>query len=217
MADEQPVVQTPALETKVDVKEPVKETVETTVKTFTEDEINRIVKERLDRERKKYADYNELKQAKVKLDEIESANKTNEEKALAKLKALEDKIAESEKAVQAAELREKKRSALETAKLGIPKDVTLSEMLDMIPGESEEAIESAIMHLKKLFPEKQSAGMGTQTVEVPNAGKKTIDQRLAEIQVQVRDRTIDNRAREELAREMLKLTNRKLREGNANV
>lgn len=208
MVDEQPVVSTPAQIQEAEVKEPI---IETPAKTFSEDDINRIVKERLDRERKKYADYNDLKQAKAKLDEIEMANKSKEEQALAKLQALEAKIAESQKAVQAAELKEKKRAALESAKLGIPKDVTVSELLDMIPGETEEAIDSAITRLKKLFPASKAQGVGTQSAEIPVPAVKSIPQQLAELGAQLKDRTLDNRSREELARQMLRLTNRQMR------
>jgi hypothetical protein len=208
MVEEQSTVSTPAQEKVAEVPETI---ITPTAKTFTEDEINRIVKERLDRERKKYADYNDLKLAKAKLDEIEMASKTNEERALAKLKDLETKLAEQERAVRAADTKEKKRAALESANLGIPKDVTLTELLDMIPGETDEAIESAITRLKKLFPVSKAQGIGTQVTETPNAGKKTIAMRLAEIRVQLKDRTLDNHGRDVLAKEMITLTNRQMR------
>lgn len=210
MADEQPVASTPApTQVAVESKPIIVETPPT--KSFSEDDINRIVRERLDRERKKYSDYDDLKAAKAKLDEIELATKTNEEKALIRLKELEEKLAAKEQAVKQADLREKKRAAIESAGLGLPKDVSVSELMDMIPGESEEAIEAAIGKFKKLFPQSKAQGMGTQTVEAPNAGKKTIDMRLSELQIKLRDRTLDNRTREDLAKEMLSLTNRKMR------
>ena len=208
MVDEQPVASTTAPTQVSEVP------ITPTAKSFTEDDINRIVKERLDRERKKYADYEDLKLAKSKLDEIEMANKSKEEQALAKLLALEAKIAESEKMVRAAEIKERKRAALENAKLGIPKDVALSEMLDMIPGETEEAIESAIMRLKKLFPENKAQGIGTQTT-VEAKAPKTVESRMAEIQIQLKDRALDYRTKENLAREMLSLSNRQMREQNS--
>jgi hypothetical protein len=181
-------------------------------KSFSEDDINRIVRERLDRERKKYSDYDDLKAAKSRLDEIELANKTNEEKALIRLKELEDKLAAKEQAIKQADLREKKRTAIECAGLGLPKDVSVSDLMDMIPGESDEAIEAAIGKFKKLFPINKAQGMGTQVIETPNVGKKTIDMRLAELQFQLKDRSLDNRSREDLAREMLSLNNKKMRE-----
>lgn len=49
-------------------------------KTFTQADLDRIVSERLTRERSKYADYDELKTKAGKLDEIEQANKTEVEK-----------------------------------------------------------------------------------------------------------------------------------------
>lgn len=49
-------------------------------RTFTQDELNVIVSDRLERERKKYADYDDLKAAKARLDEIEQERLTELEK-----------------------------------------------------------------------------------------------------------------------------------------
>ena len=49
-------------------------------KTFTQDELNAIVSDRLKREREKYADYESLKEKATKLDEIEEASKTELQK-----------------------------------------------------------------------------------------------------------------------------------------
>lgn len=62
---------------------------------FTQADIDRIVKERLMREREKlterYADYDALKAAKARLDEIEQARLSDDEKLKARLKELEDR------------------------------------------------------------------------------------------------------------------------------
>lgn len=50
-------------------------------KTFTQEELDRIVGERLTRERAKYPDYEEMKAKAARLDELEEANKTELEKA----------------------------------------------------------------------------------------------------------------------------------------
>lgn len=52
-------------------------------KTFTQADLDRIVAERLTREKSKYADYDELKAKASKLDEQEAANKSDIEKATA--------------------------------------------------------------------------------------------------------------------------------------
>lgn len=210
MVDEQPVASTPS--SVEEVRAEVPETVtEKTGKTFTEDEINRIVKERLDRERKKYSDYNDLKQAKAKLDEIEMASKTKEEQALAKLQALEAKLAEQENKIKQADLKDKKWKALESAKLGIPKDVTLNELLDMMPGESDEDIDAAIGRFKKLFPVSKAQGVGTQVSEMPVAGKKTIEEEIASINAAMRKPGVSQREKEEMTRQVIKLSNMKMR------
>lgn len=50
-------------------------------RVFTQEELDRIVGDRLARERGKYADYDDLKAAAAKLKELEDANKTELEKA----------------------------------------------------------------------------------------------------------------------------------------
>lgn len=68
----------------------------------SQEELDRIVQSRLDRERKKFADYDELKKAAARLSEIESANKTEAEKAAERLAAAEKRAAELEaKAIRA--------------------------------------------------------------------------------------------------------------------
>lgn len=49
-------------------------------KTFTQEEVNKVVKDRLARERQKYADYDELKGKAAQLAEYEEAQKTEHEK-----------------------------------------------------------------------------------------------------------------------------------------
>lgn len=207
MVDEQPVASTTTQE-QASVK-PITEA--PPAKTFSEEDINRIVRERLDRERKKYSDYEELKQAKSKLDEIEMASKTREEQAIAKLQALEAKLADQEAKIKAADIRDKKYTALESAGLNLPRDVSISDLMEMIPGQSEEEIETAIGKFKKLFPASKSQGMGTQVVEAPTPTVKTIDMRLAELGAALKNRSLDNRTKDDLAREMLHLTNKKMR------
>jgi hypothetical protein len=52
------------------------------VKTVPQSEVDRIVNDRLARERAKFADYGDLKAAKQKLDQIEAANASDLEKAV---------------------------------------------------------------------------------------------------------------------------------------
>lgn len=67
-------------------------------KTFTQAEIDRLIEERLQRERKKYSDYDELRAKAEKLDEVEGASKTE-------LQKLAERNAQLEKDLTAANAR----------------------------------------------------------------------------------------------------------------
>ena len=58
----------------------------------TQDDLNKVIDERLKRERAKYADYRDLKAKAAKLDEIEKANQTEAEKAQARIAELETEM-----------------------------------------------------------------------------------------------------------------------------
>ena len=55
----------------------------------SQDDLNRVIDDRLKRERAKYADYKDVKAKAAKLDEIEQANKTEAERVAARIEALE--------------------------------------------------------------------------------------------------------------------------------
>lgn len=86
--------------------------------TFTQADIDRIVQERLERERQKhqktvadkYGDYDELKTAAARLQEIEDANKSEAEKAAERLAKMEKQLAEFQS--QNARLAEERQQAL---------------------------------------------------------------------------------------------------------
>ena len=67
-------------------------------KTFTQDEVNEIVKERLSRERNKYEDYEALKEKAAKFDEIEEQSKTELEKVTERANALQAEVESLKKA-----------------------------------------------------------------------------------------------------------------------
>lgn len=52
-------------------------------KTFTQEELDRVVQDRLKREREKYPDYDELKDKAARFDELDAASKTELERAQA--------------------------------------------------------------------------------------------------------------------------------------
>lgn len=77
-------------------------------KTIPQSELNRIVEERLARERQKYADYDDLKAAASRLKEIEDAGKSEQQKLNDQLADLQKQLAQRDKDVSelaAAKLR----------------------------------------------------------------------------------------------------------------
>lgn len=95
-------------------------------KTFTQAEVDLIVKERLGRERAKYEGFEEYKEKAAQLDAIEEANKTELQKAQDKAAELEKKLNEMETASALRAMREKVAS-----EKGVP--------IDLLTGETEEA------------------------------------------------------------------------------
>lgn len=78
-------------------------------KTFTEEDVNRIVTDRLHRERQKYegVDIEALKAKAAKFDEMEEANKTELQKATDKAAALETELNSLKKENEVREIRDK--------------------------------------------------------------------------------------------------------------
>lgn len=95
---------------------------ETEPKTFTQDEVNAIVADRLNRERSKYADYENLKVKAQKYDEAEEASKTELQKATERADALQKQVDALVSANSIREIREK--VAKET---GVPADLLMGE------------------------------------------------------------------------------------------
>lgn len=94
-------------------------------KTFTQDEVNAIVADRLNRERNKYADYDDLKSKAAKYQEQQEAGKSEIQKLRESNQALLDKLAGAEKAAAIDKARGK--VATDT---GVP--------VELLTGENEE-------------------------------------------------------------------------------
>ena len=96
-------------------QEPSTKAAETEQKTFTQDELNAILNDRLGREKAKYSDYDAMKAKAAKFDELEEANKTELQKASEKVSALQD------------ELNAIKKSNEMAKEMGIPADLLTAE------------------------------------------------------------------------------------------
>lgn len=78
-----------------------------TEKTFTQDEVNGIVSERLKRVEAKYEDYEALKEKAARLDKIEEENKTELERATERAVALQGELDTIKKENELRAIREK--------------------------------------------------------------------------------------------------------------
>lgn len=104
-------------------------------KTFSQEEVNAIVGDRLKREREKYADYESLREKAAKLDEIEEASKSELQKATERAQQLEAELNGLRKADELRKIRES--VANET---GVP--------ANLLSGEDEETLKSQAMAIK---------------------------------------------------------------------
>ncbi len=102
-------------------------TEETTPKTFTQEEVNKIISERLSKEKSKYEGYAELKAKAEKFDAQEEANKSELQKA-------QEKTAKLEAELKAIKVKAEKDAMLSkiSEETGVP--------IKLLDGENEEAI-----------------------------------------------------------------------------
>lgn len=148
------------------MQETVNQETATEVKTFTQDELNAIVADRLDRERKKYEGFEDLKAKAEKFDEIEAANKTELQKATERAEKLEQELNGMKQAETLRGIRDK--VAKET---GVP--------AELLTGTTEEECTTqakSIMEFAKpsTYPSLKDGG------EVTKVGKPTTRQQFAE-------------------------------------
>ena len=101
-------------------------------KTFSQDEVNAIVGERLKRESAKYADYEDLKAKAAKYDEYEAANKSELEKAQEANANLTKELEALKKSNEVREVREK--IAKET---GVPSNLLTADTEDECKAQAE--------------------------------------------------------------------------------
>lgn len=89
------------------VNQEVKATEEqqTATKTFTQAEVDAIVRDRLTRDRAKYADYDTIKEKAERLDKIEEANKTELQRVQERAEAAEKELSQIKQANAIKEMR----------------------------------------------------------------------------------------------------------------
>ena len=133
---------------------------------FTQADLDRIVKDRLTREREKYGDYDALKAKADKFDEIEEASKTELQKATEKAKALQDELDAFKKAESLRMMREK--VAHDT---GVPVNLLTAESEDACKEQAKQILEFS---RPSGYPQVKDGG------EVRTSGKKSTRDSFAE-------------------------------------
>ena len=113
-------------------------------KTFTQEDIDRIINERLAREREKYKDYNDLKKAAEELQKIKESQMTEQEKLQAKLAEYERVMADRE--LELASLRAEQIKTKVLTEMGLP-----LSWASRIFGTTEEEIKADAEEFKKLL------------------------------------------------------------------
>lgn len=119
-------------------------------KTYSQEELDRIIGERLGRERQKYGDYEDLKKRAGEYDKLKASQMSDLEKAQAKAADEEKKRITAEREAAEARLEAKKLLILE--ELGLAKSFA-----NRVFGTTEEEIRNDAKALQKLLGEKGKA------------------------------------------------------------
>ncbi len=130
-------------------------------KTFTQEEVNSIVAERLGRDRQKYADYDSLKQKAEEFDRLQEANKTELQKATERAEILEKELAGIKKTNEIRDIRSK--ISKET---GVP--------VELLTADTEEECKSLAEAINafakpKSYPNVQDGGEVTGNIKQSNS------------------------------------------------
>lgn len=128
-------------------------------KTFTQEQLDTIIADRLARERSKYADYDDLKSKAAKFDAAQEAGKTEIQKLQESNQALLDKMAGMEKQAKITELRGK-----------VSKDTGVPS--ELLTGEDEESCKAQANAILAFAKGKQYPGVKGNNHESRDSGKK---------------------------------------------
>lgn len=132
-------------------------------RTFTQEELNKFVSERVKRERAKYADYEELKEKALKFDEITAAQGTE----LTKLQEESKKLKEELKSMKEAE-------QLRLTKEKIAKDSNIP--LELLTEKTEEALLNQAAALANYIKQQPGYPVVKDGGEVSGTGARTTAQ-----------------------------------------
>jgi hypothetical protein len=149
---------------------------------FTQADIDRAVKERLERERKKYADYDDLKTKAHKLDEIDAASKSEADKLAEKVAKAEQRekeaLARANARILKAEIMAKAAGTFHD-----PEDVylALKDKLSVGDDDTVEGLEDALKELGKAKPHwLKAADKSSPRLHAGNPGAATEGETVAQ-------------------------------------
>lgn len=117
----------------------------------SQEELDRIIQSRLDRERKRFSDYDDIKAKAARLAELEDANKTEAEKVQARLDAAEKRAVELESKALRAEV---------AAAKGVP--------VALLTGSTQDELEAAADALIAFRGEPKQAGPSSSSLNRVN-------------------------------------------------
>lgn len=201
-AEEQP--QSEPSETNPNGQQPVEQNLEPSdtptaeVKTYTQDEINDIIAKRLERERKKFADYEDVKakasEYETKLEEQRLAELSEKERAEELAKKFETELNELKSQLEAKEnaIREQaiKNEFIKVATsaniIDIDAAIALSDLSAVSIGDDgavvgvDDVIKTLVEHKPYLVAKKQAQPIGTATNVGGGSSDKTAEQLLAD-------------------------------------
>lgn len=147
---DQPAERPPGRNGKDKAAEPAQESEQG--KTFTQADVDRLIADRLDRERKKYTGFDDLKKKAAEFDKLEEAKKTEVEK-------LNDQLTSAQVELQAYQIAEIRREA--AGKAGL--DPELAEYITAAdPGEALAQAQKLVERLKPPEPKTADFRQGTR-------------------------------------------------------
>jgi len=177
-------------------------------KTLTQAEVDSIIEDRLRRDRE--AREKELGMSMKDAKALLKAKKDADDAAKTKEERLLQERDEAHKKLASLESKEKKRAALEGAKLTLPNDVSMNDLLDMMGGNDDEAIAGYVEKFKKMFPASKGLGTATTTGGAPAKPKTVVDQ-IADIQDKINDPKTTSHEKLTFGRQLVSLNNELMR------
>ena len=137
-----------------ETQETTQNPVEPQGKTFTQEDVNRIVAERV----KRYANYEELKQKAEQFDQIEESNKTELQKAVEKANGLQSELDALKNATKLRDLRDEV-----SKEKGVPANLLTGTTKEECEAQAEEIISFAAQ--RQGYPAVPDGGEPTVTVK----------------------------------------------------